>query len=54
MHLLAHPIPERRVDKLMLADLRQALEARADNDRFPVLTVAADSQVLAFELRGES
>ena len=47
MDLLAHPVAERGVDELMLADLGQTLERRADDHGLPVLAVAADLDMLA-------
>jgi hypothetical protein len=45
--LLAHPVAERAVHELVLANLGQTLERRADDDSFPVVAVAVDFDVLA-------
>jgi len=47
MDLLAHALPEGGVHELVLAHLGQALEARADDERLPVMPVAAHGEVLA-------
>src|SRR5881394_2172452 len=50
VNFLAHPVAERRIDELVLANLRQSFEARADDQRFPVLAVAANGEVLAGQM----
>ena len=50
MDLLAHPVPECCIDSLVALDPRPASKNATDNDRFEVMAIPLDIDMLTLEI----